>query len=53
MQTIKITYEKNPYHLGSYACLEDAVAARKEAERQLAKDARSFVAKQQAKGVSI
>lgn len=49
----KITYQKVTYQLGSYSRIEDAVAVRKEAEKELARDSQSFVAKQQAKGVSV
>ena len=42
----KITYQKITYQLGSYKSLDDAIAARKEAERKLKEDPRSFVDEQ-------
>lgn len=38
-----IQYKKKTYYLGSYDCLEDAVAARKEAENQVRDDAEKLL----------
>lgn len=42
----KITYQKITYQLGSFQSVDDAIAARKEAERKLKEDPRSFVDEQ-------
>lgn len=41
--TAKITYQKVTYQLGSFKSIEEAITARKEAERRLMEDPQAFV----------
>ncbi len=42
--TAKITFQKKTYQLGSYESIEEAIAVRKAAEKQLTEDPAAFVA---------